>query len=77
MVFKLTRDAEAKWMSDSALQRTTQEDMTAEEYDQAGDRYFRNGERDKALEYWEEALQLDPDSATIKRKVRNKTIFFD
>lgn len=51
--------------------------MTAEEYDHAGDIYFMNGERDKALEYWEEALQLDPDSATIKRKVRNKTIFFD
>ena len=77
VLFKLKRYAEAKEMIDKALQLTTPEDMTAEEYDHAGDIYFMNGERDKALEYWEEALQLDPDSATIKRKVRDKTIFFD
>ena len=67
----------AKEIIDKALSLTEPADMTAEEYDHAGDIYFMNGDRDKALEYWREALKLDKDNASIKRKVKNKTIFFD
>lgn len=77
VLFKLKRYPEAKEIIDKALSLTEPADMTAEEYDHAGDIYFMNGDRDKALEYWREALKLDKDNASIKRKVKNKTIFFD
>lgn len=77
VLFKLKRYPEAKEIIDKALLLTSPDNMTAEEYDHAGDIYFMNGDRDKALEYWKEALKLDTDNAAIKRKVKNKTIFFD
>lgn len=77
VLFKLKRYPEAREMIDKAMQATELSEMSAEEYDHAGDIYFMNGDRDKALEYWKEALRLDPDNASIKRKVKNKTIFFD
>lgn len=77
VLFKLKRYPEAKEIIDKALGLTAPEAMSAEEYDHAGDIYFMNGEREKALEYWKDALNLDKDNKNIKRKVRNKTIFFD
>lgn len=77
VLFKLKRYPEAKEIIDKALSLTEAGNVSAEEYDHAGDIYFMNGDRDKALEYWKEALKLDNDNASIKRKVKNKTIFFD
>lgn len=77
VLFKLKRYPEAKEIIDKALSLTEAANVSAEEYDHAGDIYFMNGDRDKALEYWKEALKLDNDNASIKRKVKNKTIFFD
>ncbi|MDE6452741.1 MAG: hypothetical protein K2L27_00900 [Muribaculaceae bacterium] len=45
--------------------------------DHAGDIYFMTGARKEALEYWRRAHELEPDNALIKRKVDNKTIFFE
>lgn len=53
------------------------EPATAEVYDHAGDIYFMNGEPDIALNYWKEALKLDPNNEKIKKKVKNRAYFFE
>ncbi|MGN0223632.1 MAG: tetratricopeptide repeat protein [Muribaculaceae bacterium] len=53
------------------------EQLSAEIYDHAGDIYFMNGEPQLALLFWERALGLDPNNQRIRRKVDNKTYFFD
>ena len=50
--------------------------MSADVYEHAGDIYFMDGEPDRALEYWKDALKLDPDNELLQRKVRHKTYFF-
>lgn len=40
-----------------------------------GDILFMNGEFDQALENWEKALKLNPDSEILSRKVKYKTYF--
>ncbi len=32
---------------------------------------------DRALEFWEKALELDPGNELLKRKVKNKTFFYE
>lgn len=46
-------------------------------YSHAGDIYFWNGDHEKAVELWKEALTLSPDDDLLKRKVRHKTFFFE
>ena len=53
------------------------EQLSAEIYDHAGDIYFMNGEPQLALLFWQRALGLDPNNQRIRRKVDNKTYFFD
>ncbi len=45
--------------------------------DHAGDIYFMNGEPADALRFWEAALKLDPEDKALKKKVKNKTYFFE
>jgi len=52
------------------------EESSADVYEHAGDIYFMNGNPSDALEYWKKALELDPDSDLLKRKVKHKTFFF-
>ena len=52
------------------------ETPSTEIYEHAGDIYFMNGEPDRALEFWEKALALDPSSEMLKKKVKHKTYFF-
>lgn len=53
------------------------EDPSEELYHHAGDIYFMNGEPQKALEFWEKALALDPDNELLQRKVKHKTYFYE
>lgn len=53
-----------------------QETPHSEIYDHAGDIYFFNGERDKAVDFWKKALELDPENATIGMKVKHRTYFY-
>lgn len=53
------------------------EQLSAEIYDHAGDIYFMNGEPQLALLFWQRALALEPNNQRIRRKVDNKTYFFD
>ena len=36
-----------------------------------------NHEPEQALEYWEKALDLEPDREVLKKKVKNKTFFYE
>lgn len=49
--------------------------LSAEYYSHAGDIYYFNQLPDKALEFWEKALELTPDDELLQRKVSNKTYF--
>ena len=39
--------------------------------------HFQNGDPEGALEFWEEALKLDPDNTLLKKKVKNKTHYYE
>lgn len=49
----------------------------AEIYEHAGDIYFMNGEPAKALEFWQKALELDPENALLAKKVKNKAYYYE
>jgi len=50
------------------------EKPSAEIFDHAGDIYFATGEPDKAIEYWKQALEIEPDNEKIKEKIKKKKI---
>lgn len=49
--------------------------ISADAYEHAGDIYFMTGDADKAVEFWQKGLKLDPDRELLKRKVTHKTYF--
>lgn len=53
------------------------EEVSAVLYEHYGDILFMNGEPKKALEQWKKALELDPNSEMLKKKVKNKTYFYE
>lgn len=55
--------------------REAETTLSAEYYSHAGDIYYFNQLPDKALEFWEKALELTPDDELLQRKVSNKTYF--
>lgn len=50
------------------------ETPSSEIYDHAGDIYFMSGLPEKAVEFWKEALLLDPENKKIKLKIKNKRL---
>ena len=74
IMFKKKNYVEAKAYIEKAL--ADEEEESAELYHHAGDILFWNSDIDKALEYWEKALKLEPDNKMLKQKVKNKTYFF-
>lgn len=46
-------------------------------YEHAGDIYFMDGEPTRAVEFWQQALELDPDNQLLRRKVRDKTFYYE
>lgn len=50
---------------------------TADVLEHAGDIYFMDGEPAQALEFWNRALELDPDNDCLARKVKHKTYFYE
>lgn len=53
-----------------------EEGISADVYEHAGDIYFMCGEPDKALDFWIQALALDPENELLCRKVKHKTYFY-
>lgn len=74
ILFKLRDYAKAKEYIDRTIEHT--DEMSAEVLSHAGDIYFMNGEPERALEYWTEALLLTPDDELLQRKVEHKTYFY-
>lgn len=74
VLFKLGRYAEAKVYIEQALQNDT-DSVGHVLYDHAGDICFLAGFADKALEYWNIALQRDPNNKAIQRKLKHKKYF--
>lgn len=66
---------------DAVDEQITDEDAseapTADVYEHAGDIYFMNGEPQKAVEFWEKALALDPENALLAKKVKNKAYYYE
>ena len=65
---------EAKAYIEKAL--ADEEEESAELYHHAGDILFWNSDIDKALEYWEKALKLEPDNKNVKTKSKKQNILF-
>lgn len=49
-------------------------DLSPDIYDHAGDIYYKDGDTAKALEYWQKALDIDPDNNTIRLKIKHPGI---
>ena len=75
VMFRKKNYTEAMAYIDKAIANS--EDPSEELYHHAGDIYFMNGEPQKALEFWEKALALDPDNELLQRKVKHKTYFYE
>lgn len=75
VLFKKGEYAKARDYIDTAL--ANDKDGPSEELlHHAGDIYFMAGDPDKAVDFWTEALKLDPDNELLKRKVTHKTYFY-
>lgn len=75
IMFKKKDYARAKEYIDRAMQ-SEEDSNSAELWEHAGDIYFMNGEPEQALEYWQRAIEINPDSELLQRKVKHKTYFF-
>ena len=74
--FKKKDYAKAKEMIDRALAIEVN-DPQSDVLHHAGDIYYMNGDPESALEFWEEALKLDPDNKLLRKKVKNKTHYYE
>ena len=70
ILFMQGRYAEAKVYIEQALQHD--DDVGAVVIEHAGDIYAMNGEIDKALELWQQALAQDPQNKMLAKKIRQK-----
>lgn len=75
IMFKKKNYVEAQAYIEKAIANT--EELSEELCHHAGDIYFMNGDPKKALEYWEKALDFEPDNELLKRKVKHKTYFYE
>lgn len=76
VMFKQKKYEKAKSYMDRALSHYEDENLSSEYFEHAGDIYFMNGLPDEALDYWQKALELDPDNQLLQKKVKFKTYFF-
>ena len=71
VLFRQKRYAEAKIYIEQALKFDTV-DVSADVLEHAGDIYANNGEMEKAMEKWKEALKLAPENKVLIRKIKLK-----
>lgn len=75
IMFKKKDFAQAMAYIDKALEKT--EEPSGELFEHAGDIYFMNAEPEAALDFWEKALELEPENELLQRKVKHKTYFYE
>lgn len=67
--------ADALQLQESVMEKLTPEtESTSEYWDHLGDIQYKCGLKDKALESWKKALELDKDNKKIAEKVRDRKI---
>ena len=71
VLFRQKRYAEAKIYIEQTLKFDTV-DVSADVLEHAGDIYANNGEIEKAMEKWKEALKLAPENKVLIRKIKLK-----
>lgn len=71
VLFRQKRYAEAKIYIEQTLKFDTV-DVSADVLEHAGDIYANNGEIEKAMEKWKEALKLVPENKVLIRKIKLK-----
>ncbi len=78
VLFKMGEYKEALDYMRAAIEKCDKngKDDSDELFEHYGDILFVNGEPEKAVEYWEKALKLNPEKELLKRKVTHKTYFF-
>ena len=47
-------------------------DPSAELYEHAGDIFYSVGAKDEAVEFWQLGLEIEPDNADLKRKIKTR-----
>lgn len=78
VLFRLGDYKEAREYQAKAIELAEErKDTGADLYEHYGDILFMNHEPEQALEYWEKALDLEPDREVLKKKVKNKTFFYE
>lgn len=70
ILFMKGRYTEARTYIEQALKDLGEDRGVIKEH--CGDIYYMNGESDKAIDYWTQALNDGNDSATLKEKIRRK-----
>lgn len=70
------RNAIDRLLEEMASPDNPDTDPSAEVYEHAGDIYFMSGDPDEAIDFWNDALELDPDNEMLRKKVTHKTYFF-
>ncbi len=70
ILFMQQRYSEAKIYIDQALQNDS--DSSAVITEHAGDIYIQNGEAERAVELWQQALGKDPQNKLLARKIRQR-----
>lgn len=73
VLFKMREYDRAREIIDKTIDNT--DEPSAEVLQHAGDIYFMCQLHDEAVEFWEEALELDPGNELLQRKVNHKTYF--
>ena len=76
VLFRRKDYAKAREIIDQTLELTPDEDLTADVLEHAGDIYFMDGDPDRAVEFWKQALKFDPDNKLLQRKVTNRAYYF-
>lgn len=78
ILFKKKDYAAAKDAIDRALALDAEaEHPNADVLAHAGDIYYMSGDPEGALEFWKEALELDPSNTLLQKKVKHKTHFYE
>ena len=75
IMFKKKDYVQAMVYIDKALENT--EEPSCELFHHAGDIYFMNAEPEAALDFWEKALELEPENELLQKKVSHKTYFYE
>lgn len=68
---------EALEYMEMAMALTEEEDYSAELFSHYGDILFMTGQPAEALEQWKKALEYEPDNKLLKKKIANKTFFYE